>query len=88
MSIFFSLAAILMIGSGFAITGVVRTSQAHAAPATATHVHIDCSSSVQAPLCTDVSNSDDRFGHYVGHDEPANLFYSNVPGSGNQIVGK
>ena len=84
MSILFSLAAMLMVVSGFAITGVVRTSLAHAAPSAAAHVHIDCSSSVQAPLCTDVSNSDDRLGHYVGHDEPSNLFYSNVPGSGNQ----
>ena len=24
-------------------------------------------------------------GHYVGHDEPSTLFYSNVPGSGNRM---
>ena len=84
MSILFSLAAILMVVSGFAITGVIRSSLAKAAPATATHAHIDCSNSNQAALCTDVSNSDDVFGRYVGHDEPSNLFYSNVPGSGNR----
>jgi hypothetical protein len=84
LSILFTLAATLMVVSGFTIAGVNLTTRAKAAPATAVHVHIDCSSSVQAPLCTDVSNSDDRFGHYVGHDEPSNLFYSNVPGSGNR----
>lgn len=84
VSMLFSLAALLMVVSGFTLAGVIRTSQAKAAAATPTHVHIDCSNSVQVPLCTDVSNSDDRFGHYVGHDEPSNLFYSNAPGSGNR----
>jgi hypothetical protein len=26
------------------------------------------------------------FGHYVGHDEPSVLFYSNIPGSGNHMT--
>jgi hypothetical protein len=34
-------------------------------------------------LCAEVANSDEVFGHYVGHDEPSALFYSNTPGSGN-----
>jgi hypothetical protein len=34
-------------------------------------------------LCTEVYASETVFGHYVGHDEPAVLFYSNTPGSGN-----
>lgn len=34
-------------------------------------------------LCTDVKESEDIFGHYVGHDEPSLMFYSNQPGSGN-----
>ena len=84
MSILFSLVAILMVASGFTITGVIRLYQAKAAASTATPAHIDCSNSAQSPRCTDVANSDDVFGHYVGHDEPSNLFYSNVPGSGNQ----
>lgn len=41
---------------------------------------------VKAPLCTDVADSLDLFGHYVGHDEPSLLFYSNAPGSGNSSV--
>jgi hypothetical protein len=84
MSILFSLAAILMVVGGLSITGVIRSSQASAAPAALPHVHLDCSNRVTAARCTDIANSDDIFGKYVGHDEPSNLFYSNVPGSGNQ----
>jgi hypothetical protein len=36
-------------------------------------------------LCTEVSDPLAAFGHYVGHDEPSALFYSNVPGSGNHM---
>jgi hypothetical protein len=36
-------------------------------------------------LCTEVSDPKAAFGHYVGHDEPSALFYSNVPGSGNHM---
>lgn len=36
-------------------------------------------------LCTEVNDSDDVFGHYVGHDEPSVLFYSHQAGSGNQM---
>lgn len=55
---------------------------AHAAPA---HAAIDCS---QSPICTEVQDPEEVFGqgHYVGHDEPSTLFYSNRPGSGNQMV--
>jgi hypothetical protein len=37
--------------------------------------------------CTEVQDSEEAFGEgvYVGHDEPSNLFYSNVPGSGNRM---
>src|SRR5262249_3442439 len=34
-------------------------------------------------LCTQVAEPWDANGHYTGHDEPAALFYSTVPGSGN-----
>jgi hypothetical protein len=37
-------------------------------------------------MCTEVANSDDVFGHYVGHDEPSMLFLSNTPGSGNHMT--
>ena len=37
-------------------------------------------------MCTEVYDSEAVFGedHYVGHDEPSLLFYSNQPGSGNR----
>jgi len=44
---------------------------------------IDCSNTKS--LCTEVADSDEAFGHYVGHDEPSLLFNSNVAGSGNQM---
>ncbi len=36
--------------------------------------------------CTDLATHKNYEGKYVGHDEPALLFYSNVPGSGNSMV--
>jgi len=36
-------------------------------------------------MCTEVANSDEVFGHYVGHDEPSMLFESNTPGAGNHM---
>jgi len=47
------------------------------------HMHIDCSTA--AAMCTEVANSDEVFGHYVGHDEPSLAFYSHKPGSGNHM---
>jgi hypothetical protein len=44
---------------------------------------IDCG--LARNLCTEVSNSDDVFGRYVGHDEPSLLFDSTTAGSGNQM---
>ncbi len=43
-----------------------------------------CASSIQ--LCTEVDDPLSAFGHYVGHDEPSVLFYSNEPGSGNHMT--
>ena len=59
-------------------------SPAKATPPTASH--IDCSNGNRS-LCTEVFDSEAIFGqnHYVGHDEPSTLFYSNTPGSGNQM---
>jgi hypothetical protein len=45
--------------------------------------HIDCSNDRFA--CTEVHDSDEAFGHYVGHDEPSVLYYSHKPGSGNRM---
>jgi hypothetical protein len=37
-------------------------------------------------LCTELANPGDLWGHwYVGHDEPSLLFYSQTPGSGNNV---
>src|SRR5437588_6534995 len=54
------------------------------APMTSTHKHINCKAN--AAICTEVWDSEAVFGDeiYTGHDEPSVLFYSNVPGSGNQ----
>jgi hypothetical protein len=54
-----------------------------AAAASSRHVAINCASA--AAMCTEVADSDDVFGHYVGHDEPSMLFVSNEPGSGNHV---
>jgi len=58
------------------------TRMAHTAAASQ-HAHIDCATA--AAMCTEVAQSDDVFGHYVGHDEPSMLFYSHKPGSGNRM---
>ncbi len=61
---------------GAAATGV-------AAAGTSKHVAIDCA--YASAMCTEVANSDEVFGHYVGHDEPSMMFISNTPGSGNHM---
>jgi hypothetical protein len=70
------------VSSGTASQATAAVAPAKAAAA-AKHVHIDCSTA--AAMCTEVANSDEVFGHYVGHDEPSMLFYSNTPGSGNHM---
>jgi hypothetical protein len=47
------------------------------------HAAINCSNA--AAMCTEVGNSSDVFGHYVGRDEPSMLFDSDVAGSGNHM---
>ncbi|HZU75748.1 MAG TPA: hypothetical protein VFA70_03230, partial [Dehalococcoidia bacterium] len=47
-----------------------------------THTHIDCSR--DAADCTEVADSVQTFGHYVGHDEPEVHWFSNTPGAGNR----
>jgi hypothetical protein len=66
-----------------ALAGGGITSSASSAGPTAP-THIDCSNSTRF-LCTEVNQSDEVFGHYVGHDEPSVLFYSNKAGSGNEM---
>jgi hypothetical protein len=38
---------------------------------------------VRPQLCTETTNPWNAQGQYTGHDEPSVLYYSNVPGSGN-----
>src|SRR6266849_1971458 len=84
LSILFSFVTIAAVVGGFAVTGVFggHTTRAHAA---STPMHIDCSQG--NPFCSEVYDSETVFGegNYIGHDEPSNLFYSNVPGSGNRM---
>jgi hypothetical protein len=72
--------ATLVAASAASATPGART--LHAADASQ-HMAINCEYSA---LCAEVANPSEIFGsHYVGHDEPSNLFYSNVPGSGNNL---
>jgi len=68
----------------FSVQGYVLagSSVAHAA---STHMALKCDKS---SLCTEVAETEQVFGadKYVGHDEPSNLFYSNVPGAGNRML--
>ncbi len=65
------MAAVAAIGLGIVPQAAASANQ---------HMAINCASA--SGLCTEVANSWDVFGHYVGHDEPSMLFYSRVPGSG------
>ncbi len=81
----FSFVALAVVICGLVAAGIGYIPRASAAPAASNHAHIDCSKG--AITCTEVWDSEVVFGQdkYIGHDEPANLFYSNVPGSGNQM---
>ena len=71
-----------------ALVGVPASAQGVNASPTAprltpnSRVSLNC---VVSRLCPDVAESDEVFGHYVGHDEPSALFYSTKPGSGNRM---
>jgi hypothetical protein len=66
------------------LTAVSPAGQVANASAASQHAAIDCEYS---SLCAEVASPADVFGaEYVGHDEPSNVFYSNVPGSGNHMT--
>jgi hypothetical protein len=46
---------------------------------------VSCAVSNYKCLDMEYYNSVKAFGHYVGHDEPSNPFYSSIPGSGNHV---
>jgi hypothetical protein len=83
LSIAFTLFALATVIVGLVATAALRGSAVKAA--SSTHMHIDCAAG--AINCTEVWDSEQVFGEgvYIGHDEPSTLFYSNVPGSGNQM---
>jgi len=74
------LVAAASIAAGPAASARSTATAARAAPATS-HVAINCEYS---SLCPEVTNAQETFGEYVGHDEPSAVFYSNKPGSGNR----
>jgi len=83
MSVMLSLVAFVTIIGGSLTVVAIAPGTAHAAQAaSSSHFFLNC---VTTRLCTDVAESDEAFGTYVGHDEPSNLFYSNIPGSGNRM---
>jgi hypothetical protein len=63
----------------------MQTPVVQAASASAQHKSTNCV--VNSLFCSEVYDSQKVFGtdQYVGHDEPSVLFYSNRPGSGNQM---
>src|SRR5260370_42295616 len=92
-------ATVLLIAS-LAISFMMVSATAYAAPVTphfAAVGGLDCngfSATGQKPLlppnaCTDIQGPNgergEDNGHYVGHDEPAVQFYSQAPGSGNNV---
>ena len=76
-------AAPVALSSGTTTLARVGTSGPRTGLSTSKHVSINCA--YASAMCTEVANSDEVFGHYVGHDEPSALFYSNSPGSGNHM---
>src|SRR5437660_8276338 len=81
----FSYVALAVVICGMVAAGIGYLPRVNAAPAASNHAHIDCAGG--AITCTEVWDSEAVFGEgrYIGHDEPSNLFYSNTPGSGNQM---
>ncbi len=93
-------ATLLLVAAFAAAFTLVTANTTHAAPSTihaSSHGGLDCngfSATGQKPLispvlCTDPRGvNGERFednGHYIGHDEPAVQFNSQVPGSGNNV---
>ena len=74
-----TLAALLVGGLAPLANGAAFT--ARAAPSSP-HMALNCEYS---SVCAELANPADVFDHYVGHDEPSAVFYSNKPGSGNRM---
>ncbi len=86
----FSVVALTSAVIGLMMTGAISavpTAQAASQNALNAKMHIECSGPRSA-LCAEVHDAKAAFGpgEYVGHDEPATLFYSNQPGAGNRML--
>src|ERR1051326_3809323 len=81
----FTFVALAVVICGMVAAGVGYIPQAKAAPAASGNSLLNCAKG--SFHCAEVWDSEAVFGtdKYVGHDEPSTLFYSNVPGSGNQM---
>jgi hypothetical protein len=79
---YFAMRVILPLG--LLVGGLLANSGA-AVAATPRHAKVNCAAN--AAICAEVYDSEKVFGNdvYVGHDEPSLLFYSDVPGSGNNV---
>jgi hypothetical protein len=74
--------AVLLVGATMVAANLGAI--APVAASTGQHAAIDCEYSA---LCAEVANPAEVFGpEYVGHDEPSNVFYSDVPGAGNHMT--
>jgi hypothetical protein len=72
-----------VLGSLFIVALTLEVVDAGTPAVADQHVAIDCEYSA---ICAEVANPAETFGpDYVGHDEPSNLFYSSIPGSGNNV---
>src|SRR5215471_8099175 len=77
-------ATLLVAGAAVAAAGPAQALRGAQAAGASQHAAINCEYS---SMCAEVANPADVFGStYVGHDEPSNLFYSNIPGAGNHMT--
>jgi hypothetical protein len=75
--------AVTPVAAGGVVSQAGASTHARTHVTVSRHAHINCAQS--SAMCAEVANSDDVFGHYVGHDEPSVLFNSDTPGSGNHM---
>src|ERR1035437_7126942 len=75
----------LLVGATF-YRGITSAHASAAKPSPSNqHMSLNCETSSR--LCSEVYDSYKVFHNYkyVGHDEPSTLYYSDQPGSGNQM---
>ncbi|HVB23745.1 MAG TPA: hypothetical protein VNG51_17550 [Ktedonobacteraceae bacterium] len=79
--------ATIICGMFIGVTYYRGLSPAHASTAAPSNKHMSINCELNNRFCSEVYDSYKVFGNYkyVGHDEPSTLFYSDTPGSGNQM---